>query len=290
MKVLKALSACCLLLSSMACSNDDFTADTSTAFQVVSSIAPVSRAPQFNSDGSGNFVKGDVNTLFFHNGEQQLLSAFDYTYGSFYYWADVQLPHGVTDCLVSACYPQVVTKTPEHFEWNVLEAQPTADILVAAPTRVTAYASPTIRLSFSHLLHQLAVELQPGDESVSADVLSQAVVECRGFQPVAVLNLLEGRTLSATGHTATLTRQGDATRFMIPAQPAGVIEVVVKLEGRSATFKLAESQLNGMNLQQLESGKTLTLKIKVNKNSFTIVGQNISGWGSQGEFDDSIMI
>ena len=290
MKALKALSFGLLLLSATACGNDEPGELATAEFKVVSAIAPVSRAPQLTPDGAGHFVKGDVNTLLFHHNGQQLLQTFSYTYGSRYYWADVHLPAGVKQCQLSATYPPVSAPAPQHYEWDVRSAQPTADFLMAAPVDVQAFTSSPIRLSFSHAMHNLAVELQSGDASISDEQLGQASVACRNFQPVAVLNLLEGKAVGVKGNLMESTATGKRVKFIIPAQPVGAMEVVVRLADREGIFRLADSQLNGAALQRLESGKTLTLKIKVNKSSFTIVGQSISGWDSQGEFEDSIII
>ena len=290
MKAFKVLGFGLLMLSAMACSNDELSEVPTTEFKVVSAITPVSRAPQLTPDGGGHFMKGDVNTLFFHQGDGQLLQTFDYTYGSRYYWADVHLPAGVKSCQLSACYPPVKTSSPQHFEWDVRTAQTTADFLVAFPVDVQLFTSSTISLSFSHAMHNLAVELLKGDDSITDEQLNQATVICRNYQPVAVLNLLEGKAVAAKGEKTASEKSGKAVNFIIPAQSVGTMEVVVRMGDREGIFRLSDSQLNGTTLQQLESGKTLTLKIKVSKSSFTIVGHGISGWGSQGEFEDSIII
>ena len=289
MKTLQTVFACLSVLLVVACSNEELSENATPEFKIVSSITPVTRTPQLNSDGSGRFEKGDVNTLFFHD-KEELLHTFDYSNGQRYYWSDLNLPATLTHCYLSATYPQVSTSTPSHFSWDVLKNYPTSDFLVAIPVEININSGSPIRLSFSHVLHRLSVELTSGEPNVTDDILQQGEIVVRHFQPVAILDLLAGKAVSASGNLAELNANGKQTTFIIPAQNVGSAEVVIRLNERQHVFRLADLQLNGMDLKNLESGKTLTLKIKVSKSSFTIVGQTISGWGSQGEFEDSIII
>ena len=94
----------------------------------------------------------------------------------------------------------------------------------------------------------------------------------------------------ASGTMARLESTGVESAFILPPQTVGTIEVKVELEDRSQTFRLSECKVNSSFLTQLQSGKFFTLVISVSRGSFTITGQDIDPWGSQGEANGDIII
>ena len=290
MKNLQVLFLCLSAIVLAACSNEEMPGASKSELNVISSIAPMKRAPQLDESGAGSFKTGDKNTLFFQSAEGSHLLTFDYTYGEKYYWMDLELPKETETCKISACYPAVTTGTPATFAWDVIKEKSNSDFLFATPILAQTNSSSPVRLTFSHAMHKLAVELIADGTSVSAEELAVAELSCNNFKPTANLNLLEGKAVSASGSLAKLDAKGAKSSFIIPAQPTGTMEIAVKLGDRTATYKLSSCQVKGQPLTELLSGQSFTLKIRVSKNSFTIVGQDISGWGNQGEFEDSIII
>lgn len=102
-------------------------------FRVAGSILAVSRTPQLDQNGAGKFVSGDQNTLFFHTSGQDHVLTHLYIYGQKYYWNDFPLPPKMEDLFISACYPPVVTDTPENYRWDIRAKTDLNDLLIAAP-------------------------------------------------------------------------------------------------------------------------------------------------------------
>ena len=294
MKLLQVLSLCASACFFAACSSDDAVEQETkpAAFRVESSISKIHilRSPALDEQGAGQFQTGDVNTLFFAREDGQFVSSFAYTYGTSYFWSDLKLPADLQRCRISACYPQVSTDTPENYSWDVMTAQPTADLLVASPVTAEVNAQQ-VRLTFAHLMHKLKVVLVSGASTVSQDVLDAASISFRQVLPVAKVNLLQGQVLSASGQPVAFEAHGAQAAFIVPAQPAGKMEVLVKVNGQTAVFPLAEmtTQQGGL-LQRLESGKTFTVTIKVTEKDFVVISQDISGWEDQGSSDNQIII
>lgn len=288
MKAIKLLCVCLSVLMFAACSNEDMP-ETRSEFKVDASILPLTRAPQLDQNGAGKFENGDKNSVFFQSQDQQHLLTFSYTYGEKYFWQDLGLPAEVKDLKLSACYPTVVAENPASFEWNVI-GKDNSDLLVAAPASANTASSDPVSLSFTHAMHKLVVELQADGTSMQAEDLNAAEVSVNNFQPIAVMNLLTAQATSAKGDLSKLTVKNPKASFIIPAQAVGSMEIVVKLGNREAKYDLSSCKVSGQPLTSLLSGKSFKLTIKVSKNSFTIVGQNISGWGNQGESEGTIII
>lgn len=291
MKMLKSMCACLMGLFLMGCSsdNEENVVETSPEFSVVSMISPLLRAPQLDASGAGQFVTGDKNTLFFQTAEHKALQTFVYTYGSTYHWSDIKLPQEVKECGISACYPEVQTENPAQFRWDIRQQGENSDFLVAAPVSVVRNTNTPVHLQFRHAMHKLMVELT-AKEGVSQALLDRAVISCRNFKPVAVLDLLEGKAASAEGELSSQQSDGKSASFVLPAQEVGGMEVAVKVDGRDFVTRLADCKIAGTAVTSLESGKTLLLRIEVGQESFSVSGQNIAGWGEQGSIDDTIIL
>ena len=273
-----------------ACNNDVVPETTKTEFKIVSSISPLTRTPNLDESGAGHFLLGDENTLFFHTSDKGLLHTLNYTYGSTYYWYDLNLGD-VKSCTISACYPPVETETPQNFHWDIRQQRAQSDFLMAAPVDAYVNSSGPINLVFKHVLHKLVVELVADNESVSDEEIQQAVISCTNLQPVAVLNLLNGTVVNATEKLATLDAEaGKKAAFILPSQEVKDMSISVQIQDKSYQFKLADCIIRGEKLGRLESGQSLFLKFTVSKDSFTITDQEILGWESQGEYEGSIRL
>lgn len=282
--------ACSLLIgiSLTACSNEN-PQTTDTTFQLNSSILPT-RAPQLNANGGGTFSKNDENTLLFQAPQGTLVKSFTYIYGKTYYWNELNLPSSHKELQVSGCYPTITTSTPTLFAWDVRNASVTADLLLAPPISVTPNTTQDIRLQFNHAMHQLQIELKADGATLQQAACSQAKLTCRNFLPIVNVNLLQGAVISASGDKSSLQATGDKATFILPPQAVGNIQLQVQLSGREYTFDLATHQIAGSPITQLESGKSIKLTITVSKTSFSVTGQNIGAWESQGESNGSIIL
>lgn len=260
-------------------------------FSIRSDIQGVTRIPVLDGDGRGYFIEGDVNTVFFQDRNGKLLKEISYTYGNTYYWSDFQLENATDGLLVSACYPPVKADRPTDFSWDVTSSNlAIADFLAASPVEVIQGVTTDVVLKFNHLMHKIVVKLKADGTTVTEEDLSKAKISIYNFRPTAVIDLLSAEVKGASGTMARLESTGVESAFILPPQTVGTIEVKVELEDRSQTFRLSECKVNSSFLTQLQSGKFFTLVISVSRGSFTITGQDIDPWGSQGEANGDIII
>ena len=281
-----------LSLGLAACSSNDQDAlQDDVTFSIAASIQGITRAPQLDATGAGTFANGDVNTLFFQNGNGALEKTFSYTHGNSYYWNDLGLDHPIDGLKVSACYPPADAANPQAYTWDVTSAKNlTPDLLAAPATALKQNVTEQVNLKFNHLMHQFAVKLETDGTSVAPSSLNTAVLTLSQWLPAATINLLTAEVLNATGAPTQKVLTGGKGSFILPPQSVGEIKLNVQVENHTQTFKLSDIQIDGKPVNRLESGKILSLTIKVSKESFTITGQTINGWESQGEANGEIII
>lgn len=280
-----------LMLLLVACGNGEEVLYEQPRFSIRSDIQGVTRTPVLDGDGRGYFIEGDVNTVFFQDRNGKLLKEISYTYGNTYYWSDFQLENATDGLLVSACYPPVKADRPTDFSWDVTSSNlAIADFLAASPVEVIQGVTTDVVLKFNHLMHKIVVKLKADGTTVTEEDLSKAKISIYNFRPTAVIDLLSAEVKGASGTMARLESTGVESAFILPPQTVGTIEVKVELEDRSQTFRLSECKVNSSFLTQLQSGKFFTLVISVSRGSFTITGQDIDPWGSQGEANGNIII
>lgn len=290
---LLALGLGCVSLSLTSCSsheNDSLPQDAT--FSVLAHIQGHTRAPQLDASGAGQFQAGDQNTLFFQNPQGTCQKTFNYTYGQTYYWPDLGVNQPAQEVKASACYPPVQTDTPQSYSWDVTATQiPTPDFLAAQPASLQLQNEKCqVSLNFRHLMHQFVVKLTADGTTTQPSELTQATLTLSQWKPVATLNLLTAAVTGATGTPAQKQLTGDAGSFILPPQAVGNIQLQVQVNQRSQTFLLKDLKINNQPVSQLESGKKLSLTIQVSKGSFTITGQSIQGWESQGEANGEIIL
>ena len=282
-----------------ACRSNDEPAADELQFFLQSSIGGVfqagggsmSRTPQLDAQGQGTFSNGDVNTVFFLDTDNHCLENFSYTYGKTYYWNDFQLNEVGTEMKVAACYPAVKADQPARFVWNVTSPEnATPDFLAASPVSVKSGITQQVPLDFSHLMHRLVVALEADGTTITNGDLADAKVTIARFYPESVINLFTATVEDVSGSVAQMQAKGTGVSFILPPQPVGDIEVKIEVNSYAQVFKLSDLKVASSPLTHLESGKAFTLKVRVSKSSFTITGQGIGPWGSQGEANGEIII
>lgn len=271
-------------------SSDEHTAPSAATFALSGRISPLTKAPQLDADGGGRFVDGDRNTVFFYSAAENIADGFSYTYGEKYLWSQLPLTSHSADLSVSACYPAVETGNPKNFEWNISDNKQEPDFLLSAPVAVKRDTPRPVALTFTHALHKLKVNIQADGTTMTEGQLADILVQCRNVQSVARLDLLQGKVLSASGPLSSVASKGPRAEFIVPAQEVGSMSLQIRLGAREQVYDLAQCKIDGTPLTRLESGKSLVLNITVSEKEFTITGQEISGWGNQGEVNDSIII
>ena len=254
------------------------------------------RSPSIDENGAGNFSDGDKNTVFFSDGKSSIKTAMQYTYGSTCLWDDLGLATK-EEVTVTACWPELSASDKDglmseaaSFVWNASTGNGKTDLLLAAPAKAVANETENIKLSFSHKLHKFVVELSVAQgEEITPEELAKAEIRLSSVLPEIPVTLATSSLGDAKGTPAEFSETGAKAWFIIPPQPAGEMTVTVAFAGKTFTTKVSECNVDGKPLESLESGKTFTLKIAGSKEKpFTIVGQAISGWESQGSADGSI--
>ncbi len=284
----------CLLISMLTgCNNssDIHTESETSVFTLSGIISPVSKAPQLNADGAGVFTDGDQNRVFILSEGESIMNSFLYTYGQKYYWGDLPLTSQSDNLSISACYPAIETDSPDHFEWDTKDSHNLmVDFLYAIPANVRKGTTVPIELTFNHALHKLKINIQADGKTMTDEQIAGIVVKCRDVQPIAHLNLLKGKVISASGQLCNFESKGPKTEFIIPAQEIGTMNLLIQLGNREQVYDLSKCSIDGTSLTKLESGKCFVFNLTVSQKEFIITGQEISGWENQGEIDDSIMM
>ena len=265
------------------------------SFKIESSVLAF-RSPSLDENGAGNFNDGDRNSVFFSDGKGSMKSAMQYTYGSTCLWDDLVLAAD-EEVSVTACWPELsatdkdgLMAEAEAYVWNSSKDNGKSDLLLAEPVSAVAGKTEKITLAFGHKLHKFSVELSAAEgEDISSEELAEAEIKLSGVLPEIKVNMASAALGTAQGKSADFSGKGSECWFIIPPQPAGQIELTVSFGGKDFTTKVADCNVDGKPVENLESGKVFTLKIGVSKEKpFTIVGQAISGWESQGSADGSI--
>ena len=274
-----------------ACSNgNSLTADYGDEeFKIISMIAPLSRTPQLDENGTGKFTDGDQNSLFFFSVNRDPISTYLYTYGLSSYWSDLGLSQEILEISLTGCYPPVFNQRTDVLQWDVSIDNAQKDFLLSAPITVRRGLTTAIPLVFTHALHKICVELVIDKTSVTDEMEKDVVITCRNVFPVANISLKEGVVTNASGSKTSFAIASKKATFIIPPQAVGDIEIDVHINNKNFTYRLIEKLIDGKPLRYLLGEHMLILKIAVSNESFSIVGQEINGWESQGEINDSII-
>ena len=283
-KIIDKLSLGLCLLTAVACSKNE-----SATFQEFSVHGTVlaTKSPQLDNNGAGMFAIGDEISLFFKSSEKE--ESCKYTFGSKKFWSDLGFSPETGEIYVSAAYPAVTAENPKDFKWDCSKDNGTTDFLTGSKVKATPFSTKAIDIAFSHILHKISVSLEPYGDNISDEDLKTARISCKNALSTASINLLESE-VSASGAKYEFNASGKNVSFIIPPQPAGEITVCISVGERNFSFSLAECKIEGKPIEKLNSGQTLSLKIKVSKSAFILSGQNIGGWTEQGEINGDIII
>ena len=310
-----ALSLAVLALS--ACTNDDLPGGNTLpegAVHITAGIEGVqTSAPQLDANGAGSFESTDMWGMYTFTGDAASPA---YSNQNIAYradnsnplkWKDLSETEAVT---FSAHYPRITGTMPDIDDPAAYMYMPQAwnhtdDLLHAT---ATASKGETVALTFKHLMHRLVVNLAAGDGMEGAD-LSSALINSAakdGYTPTMFanveVNLLTGAVTygKATGSVMLSNgSNGNADWIVAPQDLTAGAEWLKITIGEDVWYYHVPADLNPAepgNQTRLESGKQLTLNLKLKKNSGTgdteveLTGSNISGWDTQPEITDEVVI
>ena len=303
-----------LALSS--CHNDDLPGGNTLpegAVHITADIEGVqTRAPQLDADGAGSFEPADEWGMYTFTGDATSPTysnqniAYRAGNSNPLYWKDLSETEAVT---FSAHYPRITNTMPDIDDPAAYLYMPQAwnhtdDLLHAT---ATASKGKTVALTFKHLMHRLVINLAAGDGMTGTNLSSALInsVAKNGaptmFASVEV-NLLTGVVnYDRVDGSVILSNEGgtNADWKVAPQDLTAGAEWLRITVGEDVWNYHVPADLNTAepgNQTRLESGKRLTLNLKLKKKSGTgdteveLTGSNISGWDRQPEITDEVVI
>lgn len=304
------------MLALTACHNDDLPGGNTLpegAVHITADIEGVqTRAPQLDADGAGSFEPADEWGMYTFTGDATSPA---YSNQNIAYradnsnplkWKDLSETEAVT---FSAHYPRITGTMPDIDDPAAYMYMPQAwnhtdDLLHAT---ATASKGKTVALTFKHLMHRLVINLAAGDGMTGTNLSSALInsVAKNGaptmFASVEV-NLLTGVVnYDRVDGSVILSNEGgtNADWKVAPQDLTAGAEWLRITVGEDVWYYHVPADLNTAepgNQTRLESGKQLTLNLKLKKKSGTgdteveLTGSNISGWDTQPEITDEVVI
>ena len=266
-------------LALAACDKDD-NAGTMPAdgrIEIVTGVEALTRAPQLDDTGAGNFRTGDTFMLTVSSNGKSVQK--DYTVGSTtLYWQDL----GVEGDKVTfaGCYPNHEGTDDAAFEFDARRALD-ADLLLAPAVEVPKGAK-SVAMPFRHAMHKLAVKYV-ADDAYATGALS-GISTTLHAHTVCTVDLTKGAVAESSA------KNGENVSWLVVPQNKDGVKLTVTLDGQSREFTLPERTTEGQPLTTLDGGKTLSITLRVSKNGIILEGTTIGKWEEQGTIDDEIEI
>lgn len=234
--------------------------------------------------GSGKFENGDKFSLRYLVVESGTSLQLEYTVGSTVLYWDQLTTEASHKVIFSAWYPNYNPGTTQeqitkHY-YNVAGAN--SDLLA---TSVQVPYKQEVKLQFAHLMHKLVVNL--ASNVYTTEQLNHAEVELKNLRSHANINFGEVRindTDAPNDPQYNLTYPkgtGAKTSFIVAPQRliAGNQLLQITIDNKKFEFKVPST------LIKLESGKVLTLDLRVDRDAVNLTGNTITGWGTQSGID-----
>lgn len=285
MNKLIVMAVCCAALFAGACSkNEPQTTPQERPILIKTGISEVTRAPQLNGTGSGNFTTGDCFTLHVweepHSPGAKIV---DYTVGTTQiFWRDLAFGESA-QVTFAACYPRQEL-VDGRFVFNLEQAEE-RDLLLASTAGVAAGTTPEVALTFRHAMHRLVVNCTVEDPASSL-AAEEIELSCRA-KSTCTVDLTTGTLDTTEAGSATFTAQGASGVFLIVPQDPADVELEVRVGTLSKRYTLAELD---PECDTLAGGKQLSVNLTIKDGSIHFDGAAIEGWGDQGTIEDEIIM
>ncbi len=252
---------------------------------LLTGIEPLTRSPQLDGSGAGNFSAGDTFTLSVSDGSQRVQKS--YTVGTtVLYWQDLGLTGGTA--AFTGCYPNLGTDGGTTFRFDASEA-PDADLLLA-PAVTVARGAAKVQLPFRHAMHKLAVRYT-SDGTYTAEEL-KGIVTVPHAHTVCTVDLSAGKVTDGSASSPEDLRAvtGAEASWLIVPQGREAVKLKVSFGGRTQEFTLPEQTEEGRPVTTLDGGKTLTVKLRAAKDGISFEGMAIGPWEDQGSVNGDIIL
>lgn len=274
-------------LALAACDKDD-NAGTMPAdgrIEIVTGVEALTRAPQLDDTGAGNFRTGDTFTLSVSSNGKSVQKA--YTVGSTtLYWQDLGAEGDKAS--FAGCYPNHTGNGGTTFEFDVRSALD-ADLLLAPAVEV-AKGTKSVTMPFRHAMHKLVVKYV-SDGTYVTGALS-GISTTLHAHTVCTVDMAKGAVAENSAKTPAdyTTKNGETVSWLVVPQNKDGVKLIVTLDGQSREFTLPETTTEGKPLTTLDGGKELTLTMTVGKDGINFSGMDIGGWGNQGSAEGEIIL
>lgn len=255
--------------------------------KIVTNVAPLSRVPNLGEDGSGNFVKDDVLSIFVAGSMNTIHTT--YTLGTTSLsWSGLNLPGGVSEVTFSACYPKQELSNDGTFEFNTSTAE-YKDLLLAEAQKVTVGTPNPVNFSFKHALHLLNINFT-SDGYYSAEELKTLVTTCKA-KAACVVDAASGSIKSTKPEVASFEKEGTAAAFYLVPQSTADVTLSVKINQLTKEYSLKTLlEELGTPQENLLGGKKITLTLRLCKDKITVESGTIGSWGDQATVDGEVVI
>lgn len=259
------------------------TARPEAAININTSIDALTKAPQLDGDGKGDFSKGDVFTLAVSSGNSSENQQFDYTVGtSQLYWKDVTLVPSDGKVVFSACYPKQKL-SDGAFVFDLAKAD-YKDLLLSRTSGIELGTESTVALPFRHAMHRLVLNYTvEGDIELPDDGIETS---CNAISSCTV-GLLSGTLEVNPSSKTSFTAKGRSAEFILVPQNASEVSFEVKAGDIDRTFTLDELD---QKVTSLEGGHKLTVNMVINDGKIIFGDSTIEGWGDQGTVGGEIIL
>lgn len=274
-------------LALVACDKEDHagTMPADGKIEIVTGVEALTRAPQLDDTGAGNFRTGDTFTLTVSSNGKSVQK--DYTVGSTtLYWQDL----GVEGDKVTFAggYPNHKGANTTTFEFDIKNTLD-ADLLLAPAVEVSKGAK-SVTMPFRHAMHKLVVKYVAAD-TYATGALSGISTTLRAHT-VCTVDMAKGAVAERSAKTPAdyTAKNGENVSWLLVPQNREGVKLTVTLDGQSREFTLPERTTEGQPLTTLDGGKTLSVTLRVSKNGITLEGTTIGKWEEQGSIDGEIEI
>ncbi len=270
-----------------ACDKEDNAGEMPTdgRIEIVTGVEALTRAPQLDDTGAGNFRTGDTFTLTVSSNGKSVQKA--YTVGSTtLYWQDLAMEGDKVT--FAGCYPNHIGNGGSTFDFDAKNALD-ADLLLA-PAVEAVKGAKSVAMPFRHAMHKLVVKYV-SDDTYAAGALSGISTTLRAYA-VCTVDLAKGAVAKNSAKTPTdyTAKNGKNVSWLVVPQNKDGVTLTVTLDGQSREFTLPATTTEGKPLTMLDGGKTLSVTLRVSKNGITLEGTIIGKWEEQGSIDDEIEI
>lgn len=274
-------------LALAACDNEDNAGamPADGRIEIVTGVEALTRAPQLDDTGAGNFRTGDTFTLTVSSNGKSVQK--DYTVGSTtLYWQDLGTEGDKVT--FAGCYPNYGGANAATFEFDVRSALD-ADLLLA-PAVEAEKGAKSVTMPFRHAMHKLVVKYVAAD-TYATGVLS-GISTTLHAHTVCTVNMEKGAVAESSAKTPAdyAAKNGENVSWLVVPQNKDGVKLTVTLDGRSREFTLPETTTEGQPLTMLDGGKTLSVTLRVSKSGITLEGTTIGKWEEQGSIDGEIEI